>query len=60
MRWKDHQFRWVRPLHSVIAQLDGALLALEVSLGGSGLNAADATRGKPRTYTVFVDEPIAL
>ena len=24
------------------------------------VNAADATRGKPRTYTVFVDEPIAL
>lgn len=24
------------------------------------VNAADATRGRPRTYTVFVDEPIAL
>jgi hypothetical protein len=24
------------------------------------VNAADAMRGRPRTYTVFVDEPIAL
>jgi len=24
------------------------------------VNAADASRGRPRTYTVFVDEPIAL
>jgi glycyl-tRNA synthetase beta chain len=33
MRWGGHAFRWVRPLHSILAVFDGAPLAGGIALG---------------------------
>ncbi len=46
MRWGANSFRWVRPLHSVLAVFDGAKLAGAVELGnGRSVTFGDATRG---------------
>lgn len=46
MRWADHEFRWVRPLHRVLAIFDGAVLDGELSLGGgASIPFEGATRG---------------
>src|SRR5262245_34857548 len=37
MRWAGHQYRWVRPLHSIVATFDGAPLDGAVDLGGSSI-----------------------
>ena len=34
MRWAEHSFRWVRPLHSIIAVFDGEALPGGLDLGG--------------------------
>ena len=34
MRWAEHTFRWVRPLHSIIAVFDGEALPGGLDLGG--------------------------
>ncbi len=34
MRWGEHSFRWVRPLHSIIAVFDGEALPGGLDLGG--------------------------
>ena len=34
MRWSEHSFRWVRPLHSIIAVFDGEALPGGLDLGG--------------------------
>jgi glycyl-tRNA synthetase beta chain len=37
MRWDEGTYRWVRPLHSIVAVFDGAVLKGELSLGtGAG------------------------
>ena len=41
MRWGDGTLRWVRPLHSIIATLDGELIPFEFG----GVKAGNVTRG---------------
>jgi glycyl-tRNA synthetase beta chain len=45
MRWAGHQYRWVRPLHSVVATFDGALIEGAIDLGGSSIKFACSTPG---------------
>lgn len=45
MRWGDMGFRWVRPLRSVIAVFDGAVLAGEIDLQGAKVSFGDTTVG---------------
>ena len=48
MRWGSGTFRWVRPLHSVLAILDGEPLPWSIDCGGDGaieVIATDATQG---------------
>jgi glycyl-tRNA synthetase beta chain len=41
MRWGDGTFRWVRPLHSIIATFDGEVIPFEIA----GVKAGNDTRG---------------
>ncbi len=41
MRWGDGAFRWVRPLHSIIATFDGEVIPFEIA----GVTAGNVTRG---------------
>ena len=43
MRWASNQFRWVRPLHGIVTELDGKLLPLRLSLGDSNASIAAGT-----------------
>ena len=45
MRWARNSFRWVRPLHHVLAIFDGAALDGNLALGDWTLNFTDTTRG---------------
>ena len=45
MRWGGNSFRWVRPLHRVLAVFDGAPLAGGLDLGGAILPFTDRTSG---------------
>ena len=45
MRWADTGFRWVRPLHSVLAVFDGKTLDGAVDLQGGSLAMTNATVG---------------
>ena len=45
MRWGAQGFRWVRPLHSVLAILDGAAIDLTVDLQGDSMAAENTTSG---------------
>jgi len=45
MRWAGHQYRWVRPLHSILATFDGKPLDGAVDLGGSSVKFGCTTRG---------------
>ena len=45
MRWAGHPYRWVRPLHSVVATFDGALIEGAVDLGGSDIAFGCTTFG---------------
>lgn len=45
MRWGNNQFRWVRPLHGLLAVFDGKSLDLTVDLGGEQLMATVSTVG---------------
>ncbi len=41
MRWGDGSFRWVRPLHSIVAVFDGDVVPFEIA----GLHSGNLTRG---------------
>jgi glycyl-tRNA synthetase beta chain len=41
MRWGDGSFRWVRPLHSIVATFDGEVVAFEVA----GVESGNVTYG---------------
>ena len=41
MRWGDGTFRWVRPLHSIIATFDGEVVPFEIA----GVKSGNFTRG---------------
>ncbi len=45
MRWADSRFRWVRPLHNVLAIFDGEPLAGGIDLGNGELAFTGQTRG---------------
>ena len=52
MRWGSGDFRWVRPLQSILCLLDGAVVRFEVA----GVAAADTTRG----HRFMAPEPFAV
>jgi glycyl-tRNA synthetase beta chain len=45
MRWGRHAFRWVRPMHGVLAVFGGKTLDGEIDLGGGALTFTNQTRG---------------
>jgi glycyl-tRNA synthetase beta chain len=45
MRWAANGFRWVRPLHSILAVFGGAALKGELDLGGDKVRFGKCTRG---------------
>ena len=45
MRWAESRFRWVRPLHNVLAIFDGAPLAGGIDLGNGELAFTGQTHG---------------
>jgi glycyl-tRNA synthetase beta chain len=45
MRWSATSFRWVRPLHNVLAVFDGAALTGSLDTGDGVLAFSDRTRG---------------
>src|SRR5882672_4772082 len=45
MRWAGHHYRWVRPLHSIVATFDGAPIEGAIDLGGASIKFACSTRG---------------
>ncbi|AHC73333.1 glycyl-tRNA synthetase beta subunit [Candidatus Endolissoclinum faulkneri L5] len=45
MRWGENNFRWVRPLHHILAVFDGRVLKGTLDLGKTKLNFTDCTRG---------------
>ena len=45
MRWAGNTQRWVRPLHSIIALLDGKVLSGAFDLGGDKVAFGDKTKG---------------
>ena len=45
MHWADNQFRWVRPLHGIVAVFDGKIVDVSLDLGTEALKATDSTTG---------------
>jgi glycyl-tRNA synthetase beta chain len=45
MRWAGNTQRWVRPLHSIVALLDGHVLTGAFDLGGDKVTFGDKTKG---------------
>jgi glycyl-tRNA synthetase beta chain len=45
MRWAHYTQRWVRPLHSIVALLDGKVLDGAFDLGGKAVAFGQTTRG---------------
>lgn len=45
MRWGTTGFRWVRPLHSILAVFDGKALEGGLDIGGATIAFGDTTRG---------------
>lgn len=66
MRWAGHQYRWVRPLHAIVATFDGAVLDGDLDLGGAAIRFGNVTRGHrfhdPREIEVagFADYKVKL
>ena len=52
MRWGSGDFRWVRPLQSILCLFDGEVVPFEVA----GIAAGDATRG----HRFMAPEPFAV
>ncbi len=61
MRWASNGFRWVRPLHSILAAFDGTQLAGALDLAGAAVPFGHTTLGhrflapKPFKVTSFAD-----
>ena len=45
MRWAGNTFRWVRPLHSILAAFDGTALEGELDIGGDTVRFGNRTWG---------------
>lgn len=56
MRFGDQQFRWVRPLHRILAVFDGTALAGSFDLGGQSVDFSNTSSGHrflgPQPFTV--------
>lgn len=56
MRWGANEFMWVRPLHSIIALFDGAVIPGALDLGAKSIAYGNQTEGhrflSPGTLTV--------
>ncbi|MFY8094887.1 MAG: glycine--tRNA ligase subunit beta [Niveispirillum sp.] len=56
MRWGANEFMWVRPLHSIVALFDGAVIPGALDLGGKSIAYGNQTEGhrflSPGTLTV--------
>lgn len=61
MRWGANDFRWVRPLHSIIALFDGAVIPGTLTLGTKSIAYGNQTQGHrflspdPFTVSSFAD-----
>jgi glycyl-tRNA synthetase beta chain len=66
MRWGRHAFRWVRPMHGVLAVFGGETLKGSIDLGGGELTFGNQTKGHrflaPDAFTVtdFADYAVKL
>ena len=56
MRWARTSFRWVRPLHQVLALFDGEALDGRLELGTTGIAFGDRTRG----HRFLAPDPFAV
>ena len=56
MRWAKNSFRWVRPLHHVLALFDGKVLDGQMDLGDWKLPVTDTTKG----HRFLAPEPFAV
>ena len=45
MHWAYNTFRWVRPLHGIVAVFDGKIVDVSLDLGSETLTATDTTTG---------------
>jgi glycyl-tRNA synthetase beta chain len=45
MRWAGHHYRWVRPLHSIVATFDGKPIDGAVDIGGASITFGCTTHG---------------
>lgn len=45
MHWADNTFRWVRPLHGIMAVFEGKVIDLSLDLGPEKITASDTTTG---------------
>ena len=45
MHWADNTFRWVRPLHGIMAVFDGKVIDLSLDVGPEKITASDTTTG---------------
>lgn len=61
MRWGANDFRWVRPLHSILALFDGAVVPGALDLGAKSIAYGNESRGhrflapEPFTVSSFAD-----
>ena len=60
MRWGDFQMRWVRPLHGVVAMLDGAHVPLNIVLRPGDGAAILASTTQTRGHRFLAPEPLSL
>lgn len=60
MRWGDFQMRWVRPLHGVVAMLDGAHVPLNIALRPGDGAAILASTTQTRGHRFLAPEPLSL
>ena len=60
MRWGDFQMRWVRPLHGVVAMLDGAHVPLNIALRPGDGAAILASTTQTRGHRFLAPEPLPL
>ncbi|UCH75094.1 MAG: glycine--tRNA ligase subunit beta [Rhodospirillales bacterium] len=55
MRWAHNSFRWVRPLHSILAAFDNVALRGEFDLGGETIRLGNRTWGHRFLHPDFIE-----
>jgi glycyl-tRNA synthetase beta chain len=56
MHWADNGFRWVRPLHGILAVFDGKPVNFSLDLGDSKISASNTTTG----HRFMAPDPIVV